>query len=69
MHPLEDTAVCVECGASIDPAFGRACARGDGTFLCFECALRRGGAWDEQRDAWRAQPREDGLPDARRPHP
>jgi hypothetical protein len=29
--------------------------------LCMECALRRGGAWDEGRDRWSVPPRVDDL--------
>ena len=68
MVELVELIACIECGAPIEAGFGRSCALGDGSFLCFDCAAKRGGVWDEAHDTWVEMPHESGLPDARRPH-
>lgn len=60
---------CVECGARVDVASSRACALSDEYFLCWECALRRGGVYDAATERWVEAPSTQGLPDERRPHP
>lgn len=58
MHRSEtaELATCAECGAEIAPARDRAYALARDVFLCFECALRRGGSYDEQTDRWLTPP-------------
>jgi hypothetical protein len=52
---------CSDCGATVAPAQDRVYAFGTDGVLCMECALRRGGAWDEGRDRWTVAPRVDDL--------
>lgn len=54
MHRSETTefVACAECGAEISPALERAYAFGEGAALCWACALRRGGTYDEAEDRW-----------------
>jgi hypothetical protein len=63
MHRSEtrDFATCAECGVEMEPARDRAYGVGPDSFLCFACALRRGGAYDEQRDCWLTPPDTSGL--------
>lgn len=58
MHRSErdQLATCAECGAEIAPATDRGFALATDTFLCFACAVRRGGRWDERRDRWEETP-------------
>jgi hypothetical protein len=44
--------ICADCGAEIDPDRGRAFGVSPEADLCWECARRRGGAYDELRDSW-----------------
>ena len=47
---------CADCGAVIaegaDPSF----AFGTQSTLCFECAMRRGGDYDAETEAWTTPP-------------
>jgi hypothetical protein len=52
---------CSDCGGTVAPAQDRVYAFGTDGVLCMECALRRGGAWDEGRDRWTVAPRVDDL--------
>lgn len=63
MHRSEAQLVgpCSSCGAEIHPGTERAFAFGARGILCFECALQRGGHFDEARDAWGDEPRIDDL--------
>jgi len=63
----EDVDTCADCG-------GRA-GRGERTFavdddsvLCFACAMRRGGSYDERHDTWSTEPEIDDLLERDRPH-
>ncbi len=61
--------VCIECGAEIEPDIDRSFACAPDELLCFACAERRGGVYDERQDRWVLPPDVTGLPDERRPHP
>jgi hypothetical protein len=67
---LEEQTVCSDCGGTVDPSgTDRSFAAGDGVFLCWECAEKRGGSYDEHTDRWVVPPDVSGLFDERRPHP
>jgi hypothetical protein len=63
MHRSEERnlARCADCRAEIDPGRDRGFGLGAGSALCFECALRRGGVWDETHDRWSEEPSLRGL--------
>lgn len=63
MHRSETTLLtrCADCGAEVDPGRERAYGFGSGAFLCYACAVRRGGNYDEARDAWRKKADTRGL--------
>lgn len=46
---------CVDCGAEV-AALDRVYSVSDETDLCFACAVRRGGQWDEAHDGWSRPP-------------
>jgi hypothetical protein len=52
---------CADCGAEVEPGIERAYAFGTAGVLCWECAVRRGGAYDGQRDVWTKWPQVDDL--------
>ncbi len=54
MHRSEvrELRACADCGAEISPARDRGYGLGGEAFLCFDCAIRRGGRWDEAHDRW-----------------
>lgn len=58
----EAVAPCADCGAELQLGRSRECAIANETYLCFACALRRGGSYDEAHDRWTTAPRTDGLP-------
>jgi hypothetical protein len=43
---------CTECGAEVHVARDRTYALDADHVLCFACAVKRGGAYDERRDLW-----------------
>jgi hypothetical protein len=51
-----ELADCVECGATIRPATERAFTIDDGVFLCFDCAVERGGVYDGNDERWTVVP-------------
>jgi hypothetical protein len=58
-------AVCAACGTELEPETERGFRIGDRGALCFECAVERGGAYDETQDRWLEPPDLEGLePDA-----
>jgi hypothetical protein len=57
-----DLANCADCGAEISRSQGRGFAFGRLDVLCFDCALRRGGSYDERSDRWTRAPSIDDLP-------
>lgn len=65
----EEAVTCADCGAELWPNVDRAFAYGPDTYLCFECAERRGGVYEADEDRWSVAPDISGLPDERRPHP
>jgi hypothetical protein len=66
MHRSESRELvrCAECGAEMVPARDRSYACEADAFLCFACAVRRGGAYDERLDRWTTPPDTSGLPRA-----
>jgi hypothetical protein len=54
MHRSEtrDLATCAECGAEIAPSRERGYSFGSNAVLCYACAIRRGGVYDERQDRW-----------------
>lgn len=49
--------VCTLCGESVKPATERAFAFGDEDVLCYACAVRRGGRYDDAEDRWTVPPK------------
>jgi len=47
---------CVCCGATLSVARDRAYSLAHDRVLCFECSVRRGGRFDEERDDWSSPP-------------
>src|SRR5690606_18079469 len=65
MLPSEemDTAVCALCREEFQPELERGFTYGpDGEVLCFECAMARGGVYDETHDRWLEPPNVSDLP-------
>jgi len=64
MHRSESRELvsCLLCGAEIVPERDRTFAVSRDGFLCFACAVRRGGSWDEQHDRWTTEPETGDLP-------
>ena len=70
MEREEDTTEkCADCGALVNPGLDRAFAFSEDSLLCYECASRRGGSYDEIEDRWVVVPDVSDEPDERRPHP
>jgi hypothetical protein len=66
MHRSEETTLltCSDCGTEVRPAADRLFSFGERGVLCFDCALRRGGSYDEVHDLWSRDPHlEDLAPD------
>lgn len=63
MHRSETREIidCADCGAAISRG-ERSYALGQETALCWECAVRRGGSYDEAGDRWLEAPATDDLP-------
>lgn len=59
---------CTDCGQDVGLEVSHAFAPGGGVVLCWACAVRRGGVYDEKYDTWISPPRTGDLPDERRPH-
>lgn len=51
----EQLATCIVCGAEVSPP-DRPYDCGDEQVLCYECAVRRGGVYDEPHDRWAVAP-------------
>lgn len=62
MHRSEvyDRTRCLDCSTEVSDTRERAFTSEPGT-LCFECAVRRGGKYDELHDHWDATPDLAGL--------
>jgi hypothetical protein len=69
MNEGEDLVTCVDCGGAVWADVDRSFMYATDEVLCFECARRRGGVFDEHEDRWVVPPDVDGLDDDRRPHP
>lgn len=54
--------ICADCGAEIAPGLERSHAFGAEGLLCWSCAARRGGSYDEARDQWVEAPSTQDLP-------
>jgi len=52
---------CAACGAEMSPARDRGYSLAAEAFLCFDCAIRRGGRWDEAHDRWEGEVDVSGL--------
>jgi hypothetical protein len=63
MHRSEERELgfCADCGAEVHESRDRAYALDAHRLLCFACATRRGGAYDEQHDLWVDVPDLGGL--------
>lgn len=63
MHRSEELELesCAECGAEVHTARGRSYALDAERVLCFACALRRGGSYDDRHDTWTEAPDLAGL--------
>lgn len=59
----EATEVCAQCGARVAPAAERGFKSGVSVVLCWQCAIERGGQYDEERDEWIVKPHLEDLPD------
>jgi hypothetical protein len=66
MHRSEAelAARCFGCGAEVQGVSDRAFSFGTRGVLCFDCALARGGRYDEGRDGWVDEPNLDGIENA-----
>jgi hypothetical protein len=51
-----ESARCADCGAEVAVGTGRAAAVTETLFLCFACAMKRGGRYDERLDRWDVAP-------------
>jgi hypothetical protein len=62
MHRSEtrESTTCADCGAEISSS-QRVYAFGQESALCWECAVRRGGSYDETHDRWVEAPSTAGL--------
>jgi len=60
---------CAGCGEFFSPPEDRGYWFSDQTFLCWDCAVRRGGVYDAVTERWINAPDVSGLVDERRPHP
>jgi hypothetical protein len=47
---------CADCGQQVDAASERGFPVGAEAVLCFECAVARGGRWDEDQQRWTTEP-------------
>lgn len=62
----DDLTECLECGADVSRTLDRCYVISVEDVLCFVCARRRGGTFDELADAWTVAPDVEGLADVRR---
>ena len=52
----ELSSVCADCGATIDLEDARTYAFGEQSSLCWSCAIRRGGSYSSDDEAWTTAP-------------
>ena len=55
---------CSGCGTEVQAVADRAFSFGTRGALCFDCALARGGRYDEARDGWVEEPSLEGIENA-----
>jgi hypothetical protein len=65
----EDLVECIDCSAELSPEGDRGFALSDDSYLCFTCAMRRGGNYDYAQERWVVEPNVADEPDQRRAHP
>ena len=53
--------MCVVCGGDMRADLSRGFVFGSRGLLCYECAIQRGGRYDERHDVWVDEPRTDDL--------
>lgn len=63
MHRSEaqDLLDCSQCGAEVSRGADRVFILTQDNALCFACALKRGGVYDEAHDTWKRAPDLQGL--------
>jgi hypothetical protein len=63
MHRSEalDVASCLACGEEVSLGVGRVYAVTEDSVLCFACAIKRGGSYNEAHDEWTKAPDIAGL--------
>jgi len=63
MHRSEEQTLCrcADCGAEFAAGGQAGYSFDTSSTLCFECAMRRGGSYDADRDHWSVAPQLDGL--------
>jgi hypothetical protein len=60
--PDDDTiAVCADCGTEVELDIDRGFRVGERAALCFECAVERGGTYDENDERWLEPPDLEGI--------
>jgi len=71
MHRSEDRDLesCIECGAETSVDEARGFRVDPERVLCHDCAIKRGGAYDEGHDHWDPTPQLEKLPVAAGGHP
>jgi len=52
---------CSDCGASVSSGRDREFEFAESLVLCFDCALHRGGSYDEAQDRWSHPPTTDDI--------
>ncbi len=57
----ESVEICGDCGGAFEPIAERGFRFGGSGALCYACALRRGGTYDEAHDRWVVEPGIGGL--------
>ena len=58
----DDTiSVCADCGTEVELDTERGFRIGDRAALCFECAVERGGTYDENDERWLEPPDLEGI--------
>jgi hypothetical protein len=56
-----DKSICSQCGEEFWPELERGFVLVEEVVLCFECALARGGIYEEREDRWVKPPDLTGL--------
>ncbi len=62
--PRDEKAICADCGIVFAPRLYGAYYF-DRQLICFDCALRRGGKFDAERETWTIVPSLAGLREVR----